>query len=358
MEKLENMQKQLLFLHAEFRKVKAFHKDSSQIFKKFNSDMTSSLKSLNKGNIFNEIHYLNMLNLNTIEFFTSQVLRQSNVHSMIHLRLKEEGNKLKVFEKELTKRIKSIKTAIMKQEGSNLNIGESTFAVPSGLRKEESQILNFNLEIETTLKELSAQFTLIRQTIQKSFDDYIETLCSFAETKTRLKFLHGKSEENFKECSPLMEKKFDLLMNLNDSRNDYLKIQSRNLNYNSRVVIPLRQVENYQDERVGDVQESQNNEYAEQVQEEKYFKENYLYSKSENKKSDETNDYSSNSFFTPLKGRKFQQVINSDYRLPSHKSPLRNEKSFIDQRSQMVDSYLKNKRKSLNQSVCNEEREY
>jgi len=76
------MKKQLLFLHDELRKVKKFHKvsdllklkESSKNFKKFYISMNNSYKAINNGNIFNEIHYLNIVNLNMIEFFTNQVL--------------------------------------------------------------------------------------------------------------------------------------------------------------------------------------------------------------------------------------------------------------------------------------------
>ncbi len=73
MEKLIIMQKQLLFLHEELRKVKSFHKESSKNFKAFYQNMNNSFKLINKGNLFNDIHYLNLINLNVIEFFTAQV---------------------------------------------------------------------------------------------------------------------------------------------------------------------------------------------------------------------------------------------------------------------------------------------
>lgn len=351
MEKLENMRKQLLFLHAELRKVKCFHKASAKNFQQFYNEMTTTLKTLKNGNIFNEIHYLNMLNINMIDFFNSQIYRQSQLQSSIHSRLKEEGNKLKIFERELDKRLKTLRAAIKQRENRK---GENTFSI-STLKKDEPHILNLNLEIESTLKELAGQFTQIRESIKISFDDYLDTLCSFAETRHRLKFLHQKSDENFKECSPLMDKKYELLMNLdrNPIESHVFNDQNREFSgYPSKVKSPLKRVYAYSEENIENVQDGLPNEF-EQVPPDRYFKENFITSKSDNKRSHET-DANSSSFFTPLKGRKFTQITSSEYKLPFPKSPIsiQDDKFLKEHRMQMVDSYLTNKRqksKSIHQ---------
>jgi phosphodiesterase/alkaline phosphatase D-like protein len=73
MEKLTFMTKQLNTAHIELRKVKRFHKQSSKHFKAFYESMSTSLKLLTTGDIYNDIHYVNIINMSTIEHFTKHV---------------------------------------------------------------------------------------------------------------------------------------------------------------------------------------------------------------------------------------------------------------------------------------------
>jgi hypothetical protein len=73
MEKLTFMQKQLTNAHAELRRVKKFHKNSGANFKNFHEAMNNSLKVLTTGDIYNDIHYGNIMNMSMIEHFTKHV---------------------------------------------------------------------------------------------------------------------------------------------------------------------------------------------------------------------------------------------------------------------------------------------
>jgi hypothetical protein len=73
MEKLNFMSKQLVSAHAELRRVKRFHKQSSKHFKQFYENMSLSLKLLTNGDIYNELHYVNLINMSMIEYFTKHV---------------------------------------------------------------------------------------------------------------------------------------------------------------------------------------------------------------------------------------------------------------------------------------------
>jgi hypothetical protein len=73
MEKLSFMQKQLINAHSELRRVKRFHKNSASNFKLFHDSMNSSLKVLTTGDIYNDIHYGNIMNMSMIEHFTKHV---------------------------------------------------------------------------------------------------------------------------------------------------------------------------------------------------------------------------------------------------------------------------------------------
>jgi len=74
MEKLAIMDKQIISLHEELRRVKRFHKESSKNFREFHKYMTSSLKILTQGDIYNDIHYTNILNMSIIEYFCKHVI--------------------------------------------------------------------------------------------------------------------------------------------------------------------------------------------------------------------------------------------------------------------------------------------
>jgi hypothetical protein len=47
--------------------------------------MKSSLKILNQGDLFNDIHYINYINLNIIEFFTQKVKKFSNINIFLKI---------------------------------------------------------------------------------------------------------------------------------------------------------------------------------------------------------------------------------------------------------------------------------
>jgi hypothetical protein len=73
MEKLSIMEKQMISLHTDLRRVKKFYKESGMHFKRFYDSMNQSLKLLTLGDICNDIHYTNILNMSIIEYFNKHV---------------------------------------------------------------------------------------------------------------------------------------------------------------------------------------------------------------------------------------------------------------------------------------------
>lgn len=167
MNKLSQLSKQISSIQSELRRTKQFFKSSSSIFSSFYSNMKSSLKSLNNCDIFNDIQYMNYSNIEIINHFVQKILMNASIHSDIHLSLKEEGKKLKLIQKQISKQR-------VKNENPNELLSESTKLICA-----------------------------IRNEIKKSFDAYIETLCSFAETKTQLEEMKQKCDETFRNDQPI-----------------------------------------------------------------------------------------------------------------------------------------------------------
>ena len=167
MNKLSQLSKQISSIQSELRRTKQFFKSSSSNFSSFYSNMKSSLKTLNNCDIFNDIQYMNYSNIEIINHFVQKISMNASIHSDIHLSLKEEGKKLKLIQKQISK----YKT---KDESPNELISESTKLICE-----------------------------IRNEIKKSFDAYIETLCSFADTKTQLEEMKQKCDETFRKDQPI-----------------------------------------------------------------------------------------------------------------------------------------------------------
>lgn len=406
MEKLVLMQKQLLFLHEQLRKVKSFHKTSSKNFRVFHTSMKNSIKGLNKGDLFNDIHCSNILSLNVIEFFTTQILKQSFSHSVIHRRLKEEGNKLKIFEKELEKRIKVFSATFKKREHEGAKSFILNEIAVSDLNRNEPQIVDLNKEVESTLKEMSFQFGVIRENIKRSFDDYIDSLCAFSQTKKQMRCLQDKTEENFKDCSPILEKKFDLLLNseglgfqLNNinlesksKKNDCQAeeepepkktINMRNLNLqsipqnfskkysnNEKFSLPMKELNNQYQNRENQNPKLETNQVKEvehlnevisnhhEFADKENFKTNSLYSNyernpthaSSHSQTNSQNYNENHSFYTPLKAKMLFPSSHSKSEFPDERSAIKqqNENCVYNEkikssRSRMVDYYINNR---------------
>ncbi len=208
MEKVLIMQKQLLSLHEEFRRIKKFYKESSKKFRNFYHTMNNSIKIINKGDIFNDIQFLTYSNCNAIEHFINQISIESFTHSDIHLKLKHDGNDLKNFEKNLGTKIKNLEARYKK--GGNQDFYEIT-----------------KLETTHLLEEISGKIYTIRTEIKDSFDIYILSLCKFGEIQNEMKAVQETNTQNYNSCSPVFEGRFNSLIkmkefgsftNLNDFR--------------------------------------------------------------------------------------------------------------------------------------------
>ena len=212
MEKLKLMQTQIEFLHKQLRKIKAFYKKSSSLFKNLYKNLLSSLQQINNGNLFNEIDYINISNYNIIEFFIININNQSENHQKIHMFLKEEGNKLKEQEKNIN--------IMLKQINKSNNDNKYNYEELNDIFLNSSNIL-FN----------------IKNSIKESFNKYIESLCTFAETKNKMEKI--KYEMN-KEKNKNINDKFNFIFNNNSNNNinennNFTKINKSNSNDNDKI---------------------------------------------------------------------------------------------------------------------------
>jgi len=114
---------------------------------------------------------------------------------LIHKTLKHEGNKLKEFRKQIEKKLHNLRLASVNKKNVN-----------------QSQELS--LEMELTFKELSLSISSVRENIKKSFDEYLEGIYSFGDIKMQMMNIHALTEQNYKDCSPVIENRLDLLFNL------------------------------------------------------------------------------------------------------------------------------------------------
>ena len=197
MEKAEFIFSQLSLFHKEFDKMKSFYYSSYQHFKRFSSDMKNTLNQLKQSNnIFNEIEFMNYINLKSIHYFVDFIIEKSEENLLNYTNLKNEEYKIKKTEENLKKNIKTFKK----------------------INKNNSVIKNEDLE-----KEIEKAFDIlckIKDIIKNSFDSYINSLCSFSETKNKIKQMKEKYDKQFKED-------FNTKFKLN------LIFQNSNSNYNS-----------------------------------------------------------------------------------------------------------------------------
>jgi hypothetical protein len=102
------------------------------------------------------------------------------------------------------------------------------------MKKEEKALTilsidKYGAETDLILKEMTEILTNVRESIRNSFVNYIHTLCSFADIKSKLTFMMDKSGENYDEHSPMMSKKFNLFLNLDkveDEKREEAKCRS------------------------------------------------------------------------------------------------------------------------------------
>lgn len=94
-------------------------------------------------------------------------------------------------------------------------------------------------EVEALYKELCAVFTKVRESLKNSFDTYIDTLCSFSQTKGTMERMKARIDESYNDCSPIIDKKFDLLLNFNklSLKNDNSR-EPKYTNEGSNIPIP------------------------------------------------------------------------------------------------------------------------
>ena len=197
MEKAEFIFSQLKLFHKEFNKMKSFYHSSYQHFKKFSIDMKNTLNQLKQSNnIFNEIEFMNYINLKSIHYFVDFIIEKSEENLLNYTNLKNEEYKIKKTEENLKKNIKTYKK----------------------INKNNSIVKNEDLE-----KEIEKAFDVlckIKDIIKNSFDSYINSLCSFSETKNKIQ----QMKENYDKQ---LNKEFNTEFKLN------LIFQNLNSNYNS-----------------------------------------------------------------------------------------------------------------------------
>ena len=197
MEKAEFIFSQLSLFHKEFDKMKSFYYSSYQHFKRFSSDMKNTLNQLKQSNnIFNEIEFMNYINLQSIHYFVDFISEKSEENLLNYTNLKKEEYKIKITEQNLKKNIKTFK------------------------KSNKNNSVNKNEDIEKETEKAFDILCKIKDTIKNSFDSYINSLCSFSETKNKIKQMKEKYEKQF-------NKEFNTEFKLN------LIFHNSNSNYNS-----------------------------------------------------------------------------------------------------------------------------
>jgi len=290
--------------------------------------------------MFNEIQFTNLMSLNVIEFFNNQILSQAIHHAAIHKRLKEEGNKLKIYERELERKIRTLTQASKKRDTEYA--GEIS-EITTEIRPNEPHIVDLPKELDNLFKDMSFNMSNLRYTIKKSFDDYIESLCSFAQTKNKMRHFQTKSEDAYKDSSPIMEKKFELLMNLKCSQETKKQLDTPS-EYLDRSQNFLQRTE----------RNSQNMVFIHEENENSYLKKNTF--------TDNSTAHLTNTFYTPSKNNRISNPFKNvspnriDYQimLPL-RSSQKEDTTLKEQRSKLNDYYNNNnKRKhSRNMSMIN-----
>ena len=197
MEKAEFIFSQLKLFHTELSKMKKFYYSSHQHFKKFSIDMQNTLNQLKQSNnIFNEIEFMNYINLKSIHYFVDFISEKSEENLLNYTNLKKEEYKIKITEQNLKKNIKTFK------------------------KSNKNNLVNKNEDIEKETEKAFDILCKIKDTIKNSFDSYINSLCSFSETKNKIKQMKEKYEKQF-------NKEFNTEFKLN------LIFHNSNSNYNS-----------------------------------------------------------------------------------------------------------------------------
>lgn len=171
MNKVSQISKQLTFIQKDLRRTKQFFKSSSINFSSFHSHMKSALDALNHCDIFNDIQFTNYNNAIIVDTFIKKISTEAKAHMSIHDELKEEGENIKSMLKELAKK-----------------------------KKDD--------DIDMTLVNSATSLILqVRQKIKSTFDSYIASLCSFAETRASLESLMVKCDESYRCDQPNLTKK-------------------------------------------------------------------------------------------------------------------------------------------------------
>jgi len=112
----------------------------------------------------------------------------------------------------MEKKIKSLHNQIKKEEKA---IFKDNFPNPKNIPYTNETVSEMTGEMESTFREISKLITSVRASIKNSFDEYLNSLASFADTKNKLASLQIKSNENYNDYSPILDKKINLLLNFN-----------------------------------------------------------------------------------------------------------------------------------------------
>ena len=190
MQKIQLVNKQILYIHKELRNVKAFFKESASYFMSFHNNMKLALSKFNNDDLFNDLHYTNYTHISIVEHFTQKIKAISEAQSNIHKFLKKEGNKLKLLEKELSSKQKA-------------------FPLVKGTKHLSSNNIDSTLIINNASNLLHST----RNNMKEAFETYISLLYSFGETNSMLTQMLDESTQKFNDNSPVFSQRVDTIVN-------------------------------------------------------------------------------------------------------------------------------------------------
>ena len=189
MQKIQLVNKQIMYIHKELRNVKAFFKESSYYFMTFHNNMITALSKFNNDDLFNDLHYTNYTHISIVEHFTQKIKAISEAQSNIHKHLKKEGNKLKLLEKELSSKHKTFPLIKSNKQ-------------PSSNKNDNTLIINASKLLHST-----------RNNMKEAFETYISLLYSFGETNSMLTQMLDESIQKFNDNSPVFSQRVDTIVN-------------------------------------------------------------------------------------------------------------------------------------------------
>ena len=236
MQKIQLVNKQIMYIHKELRNVKAFFKESAYYFMTFHNNMKNALSKFNNDDLFNDLHYTNFTHVSIVEHFTHKIKAISEAQSNIHKHLKKEGNKLKVIEKELSSKHKTFSLS-----KSNKHLSPN--------KTDNTLIINASKLLHST-----------RNNMKEAFETYISLLYSFGETNSMLTQMLDESIQKFNDNSPVFSQRVDTIVNcspfytinVNKCQNVVKRSTTNNNNINNSKKLNLSTLGNHSSKDCGD----------------------------------------------------------------------------------------------------------